>query len=203
MNERGLEKMDINELETWLKTPEGEAWGEQLKSPLLQKRNELLAALKDSNAKLAELEQRSAAAAEELSQERQALSALVVDKELARMLKEAHTMETVIPSVIAELKESNAITVKADGPNRQAVGKTKGEDGTEQEQSLAEIVSAWAATPAAKQVTLNSSTGGGALGSTGRAYVAHSLDKLSGPALAKLSDVEFQAMRQSAIAQGE
>ena len=196
--------MDINELETWLKTPEGEKWGEQFKSPLLHKRDDLLAALKDSNAKLAELELRSAAAAEELSQERQALSAFMVDKELTRMLKEARVMETAIPAVIAELKESNAITVKADGLNRQAVGKTKGEDGTEQEASLAEIVNAWAQTPAAREVTLNGATGGGAMGSKGSGfYPPPGLDKLSGPALAQLSDAEFQAMRQSALAQGE
>jgi hypothetical protein len=195
--------VDVNELETWLKTPEGEAWGEQFKLPLLHKRDELLAALKDSNAKLAESEQRSAAAAEELSQEREALSTFMVDRELSRFLKESHVMEPVIPGIIAELKESNAITVKADGPNRKAIGTITGADGTEQEQSLAEIVSAWAATPAAKQVTLNSSTGGGALGSMGGAHTANSLGALSGPALAKLSDSQFQAMRQSAIAQGE
>jgi hypothetical protein len=195
--------MDINELNQWLATPEGKKWGDEFKAPLLDKRTELLTALKGSDAKLAELEQRSAAAAEELSQERQALSALVVDKELSRMLKETHVMETAIPAVIAELKESNAITVKADGPNRQAVGRIKAEDGTEQETSLAEIISAWAATPAAKQVTLNSSTGGGALGSGKEVHSTHSLDRLSGPALAKLSNTEFQAMRQSALAQGE
>jgi hypothetical protein len=195
--------MDIKELETWLKTPEGEAWGEQFKSPLLHKRDELLAALKEANGKLTELEQRSSAAAEELSQEREALSALVVDKELSRMLKESRVMETAIPAIIAELKDSYGITVKADGPNRQAIGKTKGEDGTEQEKSLAEVISTWAATPTAKQVILNYNTGGGATGSKGGMVTTPTLNNLSGPALAKLSDAEFQAMRQSAIAQGE
>jgi hypothetical protein len=196
--------MDVNKLNQWLETEEGRAWAGTLKQPLLDKRTELLAALKESNAKLAESEQRSTVAAEELSQERAALSALVVDKELSRLLKEARVMEPVIPGLIAELKERNAITVKADGQNRQAIGKTKGEDGTETEASLAEIISAWAAMPAAKQVTLNSSTGGGASGSMGGAHTTPTLDKLSGPALAKLSDSEFHAMRQSAMsARGE
>jgi hypothetical protein len=196
--------MDINELNQWLETPEGKKWGDEFKAPLLNKRDELLTALKESNAKLAELEQRSAAAVEELSLEREALSALVVDKELSRMLKEAHIMETAVSATVAELKDSYGITVKADGPNREAIGKIKAEDGSEQEKSLAEIISLWSATPAAKQVTLNSSTGGGALGSAGGAHTTHSLDKLSGPALAKLSDSEFHAMRQSALtAQGE
>jgi hypothetical protein len=195
--------MDINELNQWLETPEGKKWGDEFKTPLLNKRDELLAALKESNAKLAELEQRSAAAAEELSQEREVLSALVVDKELSRMLTERHVMEAAIPAIITELKDSHGITVRADGPNREAIGKIKAEDGSEQEKSLAEIVSAWAATPAAKQVTLNSSTGGGALGNAGGVHTTHRLGKLSGSALAKLSDSEFHAMRQSAIAQGE
>jgi hypothetical protein len=203
MNEEN-EKMDINEIETWLKTPEGEAWGEQFKAPLLNKRDELLAALKEANGKLAESERRSTAAAEELSQERAVLSALVVDKELARILTEKRVMGPTIPGLIAELKDSYGIAVKANDPNRQAVGTIKGADGTEQEASLEEVVASWTGTPAAKQVTLNSSTGGGALGSTGKAHTTNSLNKLSGPALARLSDSEFHAMRQSALtAQGE
>jgi hypothetical protein len=201
MNEES-EKVDINELNQWLETPEGEKWGDGFKAPLLHKRDELLAALKEANGKLAALEQRSTVTAEELSQERAALATFVVDKELSRMLKEAHVIESAIPTVIAGLKESNAITVKADGPNRQAAGKIKAEDG--QEVSLAEIVSAWAMTPAAKQVILNNSTGGGASGSARGVHTMHSLNALSGPALAKLSDSEFNAMRQSVItAQGE
>jgi hypothetical protein len=195
--------MDINELETWLKTPEGTKWGDEFKAPLLHKRDELLAALKEANGKLTDLEQRSTAAAEELSQDREALSTLAVDKELSRMLKESRVMETAIPAVIAELKNSYGITVQANGPNRQAIGKTKGEDGTEQEKSLAEVISAWAATPAAQQVILNYNSGGGATGSKGGMVTTPALDKLSGPALAKLSDSEFHAMRQSAIARGE
>jgi hypothetical protein len=196
--------MDIKELENWLKTPEGEAWGEQFKSPLLHKRDELLAALKESNAKLAELEQRSNAAAEELSQERDALSTLAVDKELSRMLRERHVMETAINAAIAELKDSYGIIVKANGLERKAVGKIKAEDGAEQEASLAEVISAWKKTPAAEQITLSYNSGGGATGSKGGMVTTPTLNNLSGPALAKLSDDQFHAMRQSAItAQGE
>jgi hypothetical protein len=196
--------MDVNELNQWIETEDGRAWADKIKQPLLNKRDELLAELKTANGKLAESEQRSAAAAEELSQERDALSALVVDKELSRILKEAHCMEGAIPGVIAELKESNAITVKADGLNRKAVGTITAEDGTTKEAGLAELVSLWAAIPAAKQVILNSSTGGGALGSGGNVHSAPALGNLSGPALAKMSDAEFHAARQSAMtAQGE
>jgi hypothetical protein len=196
--------MDINELETWLKTPEGTKWGDTFKAPLLNKRDELLAALKEANGSLSALEQRAADAEKSLSEEREALSDLVINKELSRMLREAHVMESALPSVVAGLKDSYGITVRANGPERQATGKTKAEDGTEKEASLAEIISVWAATPAAKQITLNNATGGGASGSAGRAHTAPSLDKLSGPALAKLSDEQFHAMRQSALsARGE
>jgi hypothetical protein len=195
--------MDVTELNKWLETPEGKKWGDEFKAPLLNKRDELLAELKNANGKLAELEQRSAAAAEELSQERAAMSAFLVDQGLSDELRKAHCMESAIPSVVESLKNSHGISVKANGLTRQAVGKTRGEDGTEQETSLAEIISAWAQTPAAKQVTLNSSTGGGARGSAGGVHTTHALDRLSGPELARLSDAEFQAMRQSALAQGE
>jgi hypothetical protein len=196
--------MDINELNQWLETEEGEKWGDEFKAPLLSKRDELLAALKEANGKLAESEQRSSAAAEELSQERAALSTLVVDKELSRLLREAHVMEPIISSLVAELKERNAITVKADGPNRQAVGKTKGEDGTEKEASLEEIVSLWRETLAAKAVTLNNATGGGSTGSTGGVVNTPTLQALRGPDLAKMSDDQFHIMRQNAMsARGE
>jgi hypothetical protein len=195
--------MDINELNQWLATEEGTKWGVEFKRPLLDKRTEILAALKEANGKLAESEQRSAAAAKELSQERAVLSTLLVDKELARILTEKRVMESALPGTVAELKDSYGITVKADGLSRETIGKIKGADGTEQEASLEEVASAWAATPAAKQVILNTNTGGGAPGSAGRAHTANSLSRLSGPALAKLSDSEFHAMRQSAIAQGE
>jgi hypothetical protein len=199
---KGYEKMDTNELNIWLETPEGQKWGDEFKAPLLNKRDELLAALKSANGKIAEYEQRSTAAAEELSREREALSALVVDKELARMLKDERVMEPVIPGIVDELKNSYGIAVKADGPNRLAIGKAKGE---EREMDLGEIVSSWVATPGAGQVIRNGNTGGGATGSWNKTVTTNpSLGNLSGPALAKMSDAEFRSMRQSAIAaQGE
>jgi hypothetical protein len=40
---RENEKMDVNELNQWLETPEGKKWGDEFKAPLLHKRDELLA----------------------------------------------------------------------------------------------------------------------------------------------------------------
>jgi hypothetical protein len=193
------EKMAINidELNQWIET-DGKQWADNLKSGLVNKRDELLAALKDSNAKLAELEQRSTAAASELDQERAALNHLVVDRELSRILKSKNVFESAVPSVIAELKDSYGIAVKADGLNRQAIGKTKGEDGAETELNLETIVSNWSGTPAAKLITISGNNGGGALGSWGNTTSSATL-RTDGPALAKMSDAEFRAARDQAI----
>jgi len=193
--------MDIKELEKWLETDEGKQWGEQYKAPLLSKRNELLAALKEANGKLAEQDLRSAAAAaEELIQERAALSSVLVDREIASLLKNANVFETVIPGTVAAIKETYGIQVKADGPNRIAHGMIQGEDGAVKESSIADIVSAWCKTPEAQKVILNTNNGGGAPGSSNRVVTKQSpLETLSGPALAAMSDAEFEAMRKQTL----
>jgi hypothetical protein len=151
--------MDINELEKWILTNEGKQWTDNQKSGLLNKNSELLAALKETNGKLAESDQRSTAAAEELAGERAALSSLLVDQELSRLLKETHVFEMLIPTVTKELKDRHAITVKADGLKRTPFGIVKGKDGTETETSLNGIVSAWAETPDGLQSRYNTNTG--------------------------------------------
>jgi hypothetical protein len=188
--------MDLNELTEWLKTDIGQKWGEEFKAPLLNKRDELLTALKDSNGKLAEMDQRSISAASELAQERAALSAVLVDQELARLLRNKKVMETAIPATIAKLKESYALTVRADGANRLAIGKKPGMDETV---SLNEIVSTWSTTPEAQQITLNNATGGGALGGSVSATASQTLGSKSGPSLARMSDSDFHALREKSM----
>jgi hypothetical protein len=193
--------MDIGELTLWLETDEGKQWGEQYKAPLLSKRDELLSALKNSNAKLAETDLRSAAAEKSLSEERAILSAVLIDKELASLLKNANVFGDVIPGTIAALKETYGIRVRADGPNRIACGMVQGADGEGKETSLMDIVSMWTKTPEAKKVILETNQGGGAPGSSShrRTSQADSLGKLSGPALGRLSDKEFNDLRNNAI----
>jgi hypothetical protein len=198
---RENEKMDLNELNSWLLTDEGAAWLESQKQPLINKRDELLSTIRNTNGKLVELDQRSAAAEKSLSEERAILSTVLVDKELASLLKSANVFETVIPGTVAELKERYAIRVKADGLNRIACGMVQGADGEGKETSLADIVSTWSKTPEAKKVILETNQGGGAPGSNShrRTPQADSLGKLSGPALGRLSDKEFNDLRNNAL----
>jgi hypothetical protein len=198
--------MDIQELEKWVtEGDEGKAWLENQKRPLLIKRDELLAALKESNAKLAEQDQRSAAAADELSQERAALSAVLVDGALASLLKNAHVFEVLIPEVVNSLKNAHGITVKASGADRMAVGTLKDKDGNETEAGLDTIVKAWAELPGSKNVIQNMNNGGGARGGSmvGRTPPPPSLKRLSGRDLAAMSDAEFNDVRNSALNSAE
>jgi hypothetical protein len=167
----------------------------------LSKRDELLSELKLACGRLSELELRSRQTEGILSEEQAALTAVLVDQGLAGLLKEKRIFESVIPSVTATLKETYGIKVKANGPNRTACGKVKGADGKESEISLTDIVSAWSKTPEAMQVTPNGNSGGGATGSFFRfgPPVMPELQKLSGKALASMSDTEFRAMRDYAL----
>jgi len=193
--------MDVNQLNTWIETEEGKQWLDSQKSGLVNKRDELLEALKQSTAKLAEQDQRSAAAEALVKEERAALTTALVDGELVRLLKSANVFEAVVPATVALLKESHAIQIKANGPNRKASGTVKGADGTESELGLADIVSAWCRTPEAKQVIRNGNTGGGALPGnviTGSLFTPD-LKNISGQSLAKMSDAEFQSARNAAL----
>jgi len=193
--------MNIDELNSWVVTDEGAAWLENQKLPLVNKKNELLSALKAGNAKIAELDQRSSAAEKALDEERSILSTFLVDKQLTELLKSANVFETVIPGTVAELKERYAIRVKADGPNRTAQGLIQGEDGAAREVNLAAIVSEWSRSPEARSVILETNNGGGAPGSGvyRKTPPAAALAHLSGPALAKMSDAEFYNLRNTAL----
>jgi hypothetical protein len=193
--------MDVLELEKWVESDEGKAWLESQKRPLLIKRDELLTELKSASGRLSELELSSKQTESILSEERAALAAVLVDQGLVSLLKEKRIYDSVIPSVTAMLKETYGITVKADGPNRMACGRTKETDGKESEISLADIVSTWSKTLEAKQVTPNNNSGGGTPPGrfTFNSSTVPELQKLSGQALAYMSDIEFRAMRNHAL----
>jgi len=192
--------MDINELNQWIETPEGTQWLESQKRPLLDKRDELLSQLKSANGKLSELERRNSQTESNLSEERAALTSALVDQELSRLLKQAHVFEVALPSTIAALRETYGIRIQANGPDRKAIGTIKEEDEAEKQASLTEIVNLWRQTPEAAQVIENKNNGGGSPGSLYKGAVKPPpLQKLSGQALAAMSDDEFRNMRTAAL----
>ena len=160
--------IDQSELENWITTEEGAAWLEGQKRPLLAKRDELLESLRKGNAAAAQAAQRTADLEKTLTEEREATGRAIVDRELSRLLKESRVMEPAIPGVIAELKETHGIQVKADGRDRRAVGMMEGKQGME-EADLESIVKTWAASERAREVFLHpGSSGSGALGGSHR-----------------------------------
>ena len=191
--------MDLNELNTWLATDEGAAWLENHKQPLLNKRDELLSQIKDSNAKLTESDQRSAAYEKSLSEEKAVVEKYVVDSELHSLLKSAFVFEGLIPDVIKSLKNAYGINIKANGNDRTASGKIKDIDGNEKEVDLAAIVYDWKQKPENKTMQASNSTGGGATGSQ-TVYAKHNdLNPNSGRQLVNTSDQDFQAWRQKEL----
>jgi len=175
--------MDLNELNAFIATDEGKAWADGLKKPLLDKRDELLESIRQANGKTAEALRAKADLEKLYGEERQAVEKNVIDGTLARNLKEARVMEPAIPGIIAELKETYGLAVKADGPNRSATGKMKGPDGAEREVGLNDILATWSATDAAKAVTLGGgNVGGGATASATRAA----------PSLANIKDMSAE-----------
>jgi hypothetical protein len=201
MSKKG-EKMDLNELNEWVETEAGKQWLEGMKQPLLNNRDELLAALHESNAKVSELGQRSGQAEAALEKERAVLSNHLIDKELARILETKHVMKPAIPGVIAELRQSYGLTVKnIDDVHRMAIGKIKTGD-VEKELALDEIVDAWSTTKAAKEVTLQTNTGGGAMGSGRYGAVSRpreQLGKMTSQQLGRMSDADFTTLRAQAL----
>jgi hypothetical protein len=194
--------MDINELNQWVETESGKQWLDGMKQPLLNKRDELLAALHESNAKVSELGQRSSQAETALEKERAILSNHLIDKELARVLESKRVMKPAIPGVIAELKQSYGLTVKnIDDVNRTAIGKIKTGD-VEKEVALNEIVDVWSTTNAAKEVTLQTNTGGGAMGSGRFSTVSRpreQLGRMTSQQLGRMTDADFTTLRAQAL----
>jgi hypothetical protein len=168
--------MNANEANEWVKSEDGAAWLEGQKSGLLGKNKELLEALRQTNGKAAEQAQRASDLEKILVEERGAVSKLVVDEQLARLLREMNVMEPAIPGIVSELKESYGLTAKADGQTRKAIGKTKATDGSEKEVDLDAILAEWSQTPTAKAATVETNSGGGALGATKPAPAAAGAD---------------------------
>jgi len=192
--------MNTVELEKWLESEEGQQWAEGYKSPLIAKRDELLAEVKNANGRFSELEQRFNSTESELKAERDFISRQVVDKELKYQLEKAGCFDFVIPQVMQHLKDNYVITVAANGQNREAAGVIKKEDGTVQAATLTDILEHWIKLDEAKQVIKNGNTGGGAPGSTTHSNShPNGLRGLSSQQIAAMSETEFNTRCQQEI----
>lgn len=120
--------IDKAELESWILSDEGKAWADGLKKPLLDKRDELLKALKDGNAALSASAQRAADADRLLSDERAAFGKVIIDDAIAAKLKSSSVFEATIPTATAAIKELYGLTAKADGLERKVIGKLEGRE---------------------------------------------------------------------------
>jgi hypothetical protein len=193
------EKMDLNELNSWIKTDDGRAWLDGQKTGLLNKQQELLKQIKDGNAALTDSGQRLAAAEGSLSEERAFIERSLIDDTLKALLKNAGVMDIAIPQVIPMLKNAYSISIVANSLDRTAWGVLKEHDGTEKQGDLHDVVTNWLKTPEAKQITINRDSGGGATGSKTTATPKQDLSGLSGHDLASMSDSDFNTLRQNEL----
>jgi len=187
--------MDITELETWIKTDEGKAWIEAQKKSLLENKDSILRELKKASGEYSELERRFKEIENTLMAEKAVTSKYLIDNELTRLLKQANVFEDIIPRTVDTIKTAYGLTVKADGDNRTVIGVLKDKNGKDAEATLEAVVKAWTEDPYSKYFIKNVNSGGGAMGSIfGGQSVSPTLNKISGPTLAKMSDQEFSKL---------
>jgi hypothetical protein len=191
--------MDKEALQNWLETEEGKQWAGEYKSGLVNKNSELLAAIHKSDADMAAINQRLTEAEGNLEAERAITSGYLIDAELTRLLKQANVFEEPIPRIVSAMKSAYGLTVKVDGDNRTAIGMLKNESGEDTEAALDAVVAAWAKEPDSKFFIKCTSTGGGATGSSSRGAPPPALNRLSGQALAAMSDEQFNSIRNNQL----
>jgi hypothetical protein len=149
---------------------QGKALLEELKKPLVAKRDELLGSIKDLTSKLAAAEQRKADADRLLIDERQAVRLMAVDQELERQFKRLEIPKTHWAALSAHLKAHHEIELKANGQQREA--QIKG-------QKISEFLDVWKHTDEAKALLpAPVNTGGSAEGSSESAEIQSFEEKL-------------------------
>lgn len=153
--------MDREAVKQYLENEEeGKALLEELKKPLISKRDELLSLNKQLHEKLTGETQRATDAAKLLEDERKAVRSMVVDQRLDAMMEEHAVIPSLRTIVKQKLLSENDIDVHADGTTRKAIVRHD-----ENEKPLEEWFKSWTETDEARQVMLNLSSGGGAIGS--------------------------------------
>jgi len=192
--------IDINELNEWITTEPGQKWGDEFKSPLLKNRDDLLSELKAAGSRSSLLEQRVKETENELSLEKAALSKILIDDELHRLLSQSHVFEPHIPTVMRNLKEAHGFTVTADGDNRTVTSTLKDSEGKETAASLADVVNAWANDKVNWPLIRGDlNTGGGAPGSGRGSQSTKNYSGLSGRELAQIPDSDFKQWQQQEL----
>lgn len=134
--------MDAKELELWIATDEGKIWAEQLKKPLIDKRDELLGQLKAANGRIETEAQRATVAEQALEAEKKAIHKIIIDDGIAARLRDEGLMEAMIPHVLESIKEANGLEVEANGDSRSMRSST-----ANALVNTDELVKAWRGTP--------------------------------------------------------
>jgi uncharacterized membrane-anchored protein YhcB (DUF1043 family) len=197
---RENEKMaTIDEVNQFITTDEGKAWLDQQKASLLEHRDQVLSELKKTSGEYSELKQRFEETENTLKSEKAVTSKYLIDSELTRLLRQANVFDEAIPRTIETLKTAYGLTVKAIGNDRTAIGVLKDKDGKDAEAALEAVVAAWAKEPDAKYFIRCGNTGGGAAGGSHGGQSAPALNRLSGQALASMTDEQFKTARNNAL----
>ena len=111
--------MDPDEVREFLKTDEGKQLAEEIKAPLLAKRDELLTENKRLGEQLTSQTQRADDSEKLLTDERSALHSHVVDTELDRLMDEHGVLSRARESLRSAIKSQNEIKLEtADGGAR-------------------------------------------------------------------------------------
>jgi hypothetical protein len=197
---RENEKMAfIDEVNQFITTDEGRAWLDGQKASLLEHKDQVLAELKKTNGEYSELKQRFEETENTLQSEKAVTSKYLIDNELTRLLKQANVFDDAIPQTIETLKSAYGLTVKTSGNDRTAIGVLKNESGEDTEAALEAVVKNWAGLPGSKYFIQATSTGGGAPGGSYRGSPPPALNRLSGQALASMTDEQFRNARNNAL----
>jgi hypothetical protein len=147
---------------------------------------------------MAELGRRLAAAESSLEVEKAYVSKQVIDRELESLLNDRHFFKTIIPHCKERIKQAYGLTVVADGGNRAAMGTIKDAEGNEKQVSLADCFEHFYETPETMDLTPPRNVGGGVPGS-GSYHIPDRTMNMNGQELARLSDAEFEVMRQQTL----
>jgi len=165
--------MDVNELNEWIRTDEGQTWLNEQKKGLIDKRDQLLASQKELNEQLKTAIQRADDAEKMLKDERGAIHSTVVGNTLDHFIT-GRVAPQYREAAKALLTGRLDTTVKADGQQRiPMVGKDNlkdlplkdGEDGLPDQMPLTDYLDRWTMTEEAKAyLPAPDNSGGGARG---------------------------------------